>query len=115
MLRPEGEATALMQEMCPRGPYVDPVFLHKPREYAVFLRRAAACGMVKYRRAGSERGMLGVFFVAKKPVNGMPAKLRLIMDTRLLNARFMPPSYTQLPTPAAWSAVRVPKDHPLVL
>ena len=58
---------------------------------------------------------VGVFFVAKKAVGDAPAKLRLIFDTRLLNAHFEAPSYTQLPTPAAWSSLRVPAEHSLAL
>ena len=49
-----------------------------------------------------------VFFVEKKG-----DKIRLIMDTRLLNLRFVDPPSTKLPTAAALSAIEVPVDQDL--
>ena len=64
--------------------YCDPVLFSSGENYADFLKRLEAAGMLKWRRAGREKGVLGVFFVKKK--NGT-----LRCDTRVLNQSFNPP------------------------
>ena len=39
----------------------------------------------------------------------------MIFDTRSLNSFFKKAHYTQLPTPASFSAIRIAEDHPLML
>ena len=57
-------------------------------------------GLLTFRSRQSTS--VGVFFVRKR--NG---KLRLILDTRLVNTAFRDPPYVSLPTAAAFSRVEV--------
>ena len=70
--------------------------------YADFCRQLMARNLVRLTKAGNRKGDLGVFFVEKKG-----DKIRLIMDTRILNLRFVDPPSTKLPTAAALSALEV--------
>ena len=92
----------------PKVPYSDPSLVRDPVEYAAFIARLVRCGVCSIGGYSTQR--VGLFFVRKK--NG---KLRLIPDTRILNAWFRRPAYTQLPTASAWAGVRLRKGCSLVL
>jgi len=82
--------------------YCDPALFRNTSVYADFLRRLDAGGMLHWVPAHSRRGVLGVFFVAKKD-----GSLRLIFDTRILNHDFIDPPHTALPSGAAFSSLEV--------
>ena len=65
-------------------------------------------GMIRYRRAFQDRGVLGIFFVAKKD-----GRIRIIFDTRILNTKFRDPPSTRLPSAAAISSLEVPSHSEL--
>ena len=55
----------------------------------------------------TEAHTVGVFLVAKKT----PGQLRMILDTRLVNAEFRIPPRANLPSAAAWSRLEVPEGE----
>ncbi|MCP2504969.1 MAG: hypothetical protein NLN65_06720, partial [Candidatus Poseidoniaceae archaeon] len=89
--------------------YCDPALFRSASVYADFLRRLDAAGMIHWTRAEGRKGVLGVFFVAKK--NG---SLRLIFDTRVLNQDFIEPAHTALPSGSAFSNIDMPEDKNFV-
>ena len=99
----------------PARPYSDAKLVENKREYAAFIASLADRGLV--RLGEQRRATVGVFFVGKKVDPGAKAskKLRMILDTRLVNLRFEQPAYTQLPTPSSWSHLRIPPGQLLIL
>ena len=108
-------ATHPKPKPCTRRPDCDaptaiPIFSLPPPSavYADFCRQLMARNFIHLSKAGNRKGDLGVFSVEKKG-----DKIRLIMDTRILNLRFVDPPSTKLPTAAALSALEVPVDSDL--
>ena len=99
MQRRPADAAHILAESGLHRAHNDQELFRSPACYGDFLCRLDAAGMLRWRIAGDESGVLGVFFVRKK--NG---KLRLILDTRILNTRFFDAPKTQLPSAAACSA-----------
>ena len=89
--------------------YCDPALFRSGPVYADFLQRLDAGGMIHWMPARGRKGVLGVFFVAKK--NG---SLRLIFDTRTLNQDFADPPHTALPSGAAFSNIELPDKEEFV-
>ena len=107
MLRDPAEWSLLVADSGIASPYCDPKLRHNPKEYAAFLKRLDAAGMLRWRKAcGPERATVGVFFVFKSDGES----LRLIFDTRWANLAFQEPASTRLPTASAWSNVELAGD-----
>ena len=85
MLRSDEECAAARRRSHVARPFVDPTF-KDARVYSDFLWHLHGAGMLRWTRALGRRSELGLFCVEKKG-----GKLRLIMDTRLVNLRFLPP------------------------
>ena len=62
--------------------------------------------MVKFKEAGDQQGVLGIFFVRKKS-----GQLRLIFDTRKMNLDFRDPPKTDLPSADAFTRVETPVNE----
>eukprot|EP00973_Karenia_brevis_P032452 4475841-Karenia_brevis.AAC.1 len=77
-----------------------------PGVYAKFIRQLRPRGMVHFKIAYDEEGVLGTFFVAKKS-----GGLRIIFGTRLLNCSFKDPPSTAPPSAAAFSNIETDKDR----
>ena len=99
MLRPALETEALIRDGRVRRPYCDPSLVKQPHTYADFLWRLKSCGMLRWKRANGREGTLGPFFVGKGD------KLRMVLDTRLVNMRFGDPPSTRLASAGAMSRV----------
>ena len=80
MLRDQAAVEALIQEACPRGPYVDPVLAGSLSLYADFLHGLWSRNMVVFKPLDKSTRPIGLFWVAKR--SGMQ---RLIFDTRMAN------------------------------
>ena len=93
MLRDSSETNALLEHLQLHKPYHDPTF-HSPKTYGAFLVDLASRGLLEWHPAGE--AYLGVFFVPKKD-----GRQRMILDTRVVNAHFIDPPKTRLPTAAA--------------
>ena len=78
-------------------PFADPALL-KPQTYASFIADLIECALVKLQSAAPPT--LGMFCVRKAS-----GKQRLILDTRIVNASFVDPWHSELPTAGAWSAL----------
>ncbi|CAK0817142.1 unnamed protein product [Prorocentrum cordatum] len=103
MLRDRGEADALLQQVCPRGPYVDPHLSFSPATYADFLAQMLKRKMICFQAEDPNIKPIGVFCVAQKS-----NRLRLIFDTRTANAYFSDPPATALPSAAAFANLEAP-------
>ena len=89
--------------------YLDPALFRNASIYCDFLKRLDAAGMIHWARAHGRKGVLGVFFVTKKD-----GSLRLIFDTRTLNADFADPPHTALPSGAAFGNLECPENQAFV-
>ncbi|CAK0911882.1 unnamed protein product, partial [Prorocentrum cordatum] len=103
MLRGREEADALLQQVCPRGPHVDPNLAFSPATFADFLAEMLKRKMICFQAEDPRIKPIGVFCVAKKS-----NRLRLIFDTRTANAYFTGPPATALPSAAAFSNLEAP-------
>ena len=99
MLRPAAETEALLKDSRLRKPFCDAALVNRPRTYADFLWRLESCGMLRWTLARGRTGTLGPFFVGKGD------KLRMVLDTRLVNMRFVDPPSTRLASAGAMSRV----------
>ena len=97
MLRPEDEALHELDDLGLSHAHVDPAF-NSPKIYVQFLMQMHSRQLLQFTTGG--KTYLGVFFVTKK--NG---KLRVILDTRIVNCLFKKPPKTRLPTPAALTSL----------
>ena len=98
LLRPPGAAEHARRELGLTKPYSDPVLIRSRPRYGRFLQALARRGMVEY---GPEADCtIGCFFVRKSG-----GKQRIIFDTRLVNANFVPPLAATLPTAGAFAAL----------
>ena len=85
-------------------PYVDPELRTNRDAYAQFLLRMYDLDMIEF---SSPRGAtLGLFFVLKTDGSG---RLRLILDTRLVNQSFREPESTALPAASVWQSLCAPR------
>ncbi|CAK0837725.1 unnamed protein product, partial [Prorocentrum cordatum] len=85
----------------------DRILMADRRRYAQFILDLHTSGLV---RVGAKRSAtVGVFCAWKSGRE----RLRLIFDTRRVNARFHDPDHTQLPGAAAWAALRTDSFSPL--
>ncbi|CAK0848746.1 unnamed protein product, partial [Prorocentrum cordatum] len=109
MLRGREEADALLQQVCPRGPYVDPNLAFPPATVADFLAEMLKRKMICFQAEDPRIKPIGVFCVAKKS-----NRLRLIFDTRTANAYFTDPPATTLPSAAAFSNLEAPGGRVVV-
>jgi hypothetical protein len=91
MLRPAEQVRAIHEINGTPPVYSDPVLKNNPRKYAKFIKRCVKIGLVELTLDCEEE--LGVFFVSKK--SGM---IRLILDCRKANVRFLNPPSTDLLT-----------------
>ncbi|CAK0788308.1 unnamed protein product, partial [Prorocentrum cordatum] len=103
MLRGREEADALLQQVCPRGPYVDPHLAFSPATFADFLAEMLKRKMICFQAEDPRIKPIGVFCAAKES-----NRLRLIFDTRTANAYFTDPPATTLPSAAAFSKLEAP-------
>ncbi|CAK0804096.1 unnamed protein product, partial [Prorocentrum cordatum] len=109
MLRDRGEADALLQQVCPRGPCVDPHLSFSPVTYGDFLAEMFKRKMVCFQVEDPSIKPVGVFCLAKKS-----GRLRLIFDTRTANAYFADPPATALPSAAAFANLEAPGGRVVV-
>ncbi|CAK0851426.1 unnamed protein product [Prorocentrum cordatum] len=109
MLRGREEADALLQQVCPRGPYVDPHLAFSPATFADFLAEMLQRKMICFEAEDPSIKPIGVFCVAKKS-----NRLRLIFDTRTANAYFTDPPATALPSAAAFAGLEAPGGRVVV-
>ena len=89
--------------------YVDPVLKNDKKAYGRFLGELFKRNMVKFKPAGHEDGVLGIFFVQKKS-----GQLRLIFDTRKMNVAFHEPPKTDLPSADAFTRLEFPDNEKFV-
>ena len=97
MLRTELEAQQELSNSGLSKAHVDPAF-NSPHIYADFLKKLHSRSLIDYIHDST--AYMGVFFVRKK--NG---KLRIILDTRIVNCLFQDPPKVRLPSSAAFAAV----------
>ncbi|CAK0887846.1 unnamed protein product, partial [Prorocentrum cordatum] len=109
MLRGREAADALLQQVCPRGPYVDPHLAFSPATFADFLAEMLQRKMICFEAEDPSIKPIGVFCVAKKS-----NRLRLIFDTRTANANFTDPPATALPSAAAFAGLEAPGGRVVV-
>ncbi|CAK0856473.1 unnamed protein product, partial [Prorocentrum cordatum] len=109
MLRDRGEADALLQQVCPRGPYVDPHLSVSPVTYGEFLVEMSERKTVCFQAEDPSIQPVGVFCEAKKS-----GRLRLIFDARTANAYLADPPATALPSAAAFANLEAPVGRVVV-
>ena len=78
------------------SPYSDPALLRNPETYGKLLREMHQRKLVVFDTDNGAPAALGIFFVRKKD-----GSMRIILDTRLLNQKFIDPRSSQLPTAGA--------------
>ena len=84
-------------EICP---YMDPVLKRNYRSYLSFLRNLRSRGLLRFTRHPEE--MVAVFFVAKKD-----GSLRMVIDARRTNRRFISPRAVDLCTSETFARIEV--------
>eukprot|EP00438_Fugacium_kawagutii_P022823 Skav218923 [mRNA] locus=scaffold2031:18320:23007:+ [translate_table: standard] len=84
------------EEPCDITPYWDPKLQHSDKEKVRLIVALANQGLVTFRRSIKER--IGLFFVKKKT----PEYIRLVLDSRRVNAHHKTPPTTRLATPRSY-------------
>ena len=108
LLRPREAAETLLLETGLSKPHFDDVLRRDGREYGRVLAGLFERGLIDFSTPAGVRADVGVFFV-KKGEEG--EQLRIIIDTRMSNAHFVPPRSTKLPSPAAFSQIDITADN----
>ena len=106
LLRPKSEALALQQKLGLVAPYTDPSLVRSKRKYARFIQRLFEAGMIRYATEGEVT--VGVFFVKKTS-----GKIRIILDTRIVNTEFKTPESTRLPSAGSFASLETPNGFSL--
>ena len=105
MLRSESDARQVLLDAGIDKPHVDPTF-RSSRVYGNFIRMLLDRDLIDLQ---SEcKSYLGVFFVVKK--NG---KIRMILDTRVVNCLFKDPPKTRLPSAGSLTSLECQADETL--
>jgi hypothetical protein len=86
-------------------PYWDPKLRRSDSQLVELVVRLAQQGLVTFRRAIKER--IGLFFVKKKD----PKYIRMVIDSRRVNAQHRSPPTTRLSTPRSYLDIRFPPSH----
>ena len=102
MLRSEQEYSEMLAAN-PVTPYWDRALLRSRRKYLRLVKSLLKRGLVGLHRPGSVKGRVGLFFVHKKQAG----KVRLIIDARLVNLRFVAPASVTLMTSEGFAMVEV--------
>lgn len=86
-------------------PYWDPKLRRSDSQLVELVVRLAQQGLVTFRKAIKER--IGLFFVKKKD----PKYIRMVIDSRRVNAQHRSPPTTRLSTPRSYLDIRFPPSH----
>jgi hypothetical protein len=100
MLRSTGDVRRRLEVMGVPGCHFDPVLQRKPKLYASFVTQCVGTGVIELSLAC--RTEVGIFFVGKKC-----GKLRLILDCRRANMKFLEPPTVELVTGEGLSQIEV--------
>ncbi|CAK0804444.1 unnamed protein product [Prorocentrum cordatum] len=92
----------------PVKPYPDPTLIRDNMMYAKLIADMCSLGLCSLR--AHQAATVGIFFARKK--NGMQGVI--LLDTRLVNARFQEAEHAVLPAPGAWASIELQPEDELV-